>query len=113
MHGFVDSAIYREIRSPVRELRRLVLVDIDSQARLLSGMHLAILKVIGVREDLVCLSRMPHVFLDAEIVHAQIKMQRGSHTDGTEVRGSVRPGAHMIKLRQSRNLFQMADSTGM
>src|SRR5260221_4236044 len=39
MHGSVEPAIYRQIRSPVRELRRHVLVDIDSQARLLSGMR--------------------------------------------------------------------------
>ena len=64
-------------------------------------------------ENLVGLFCVPHVFLNSKVVHAQIKVQRGSHTHRTQVGSAVASGTYLINLRQGGNLAQMSDSAGM
>ena len=58
------------------------------------------LEAIGVREDAVRFRAVDHVLLDAEVVDAQIEMQRRGHAHRREVRGAVTTGAHMEELGQ-------------
>ncbi len=55
------------------------LVDIDAQARLIARVQRAVGEAIGVREDRIGLLGMAHIFLDAEIRHRQVEMQRRRH----------------------------------
>jgi hypothetical protein len=57
-------------------------------------------------EDRVGLRGVPHVFLNAEIVHAQIKVQRRSHTHRAQVCSAVRAGADMVDFREAGNFFR-------
>ena len=66
-----------------------------------------------MRENPLRLFRVPHIFLDPKIVHAQIKMQRRGHAYRTHVRCSMAPRPHVIQLRQARDLSQMRNSARM
>ena len=67
-------------------------------------MHGAALETIGMREDSVGFVDVRHVFLNAEIVNTDIKVQGRGHADGTEVGGTMRADADLIKLRQRGDL---------
>src|SRR4030095_11660384 len=59
------------------------------------------------------LDRVPHVLLDAEVVHAQIKMQRSCHANGTQISRSVRSGSHLIHLGEIGNFSQVRNAACM
>src|ERR1700723_836990 len=60
-----------------------------------------------MREDLIGLARMTHIFLDAKIIHRDIEVQRRRHGDRRQIRGTVAPRAHMINLSQGGDLLEM------
>ena len=70
-------------------------------------MHESVSEGVGMREDAVSFRRVRHVFLNAEIVHAQIEMQRGAHTHRAQVCRAVRPGPHLINFGQVGDFSQM------
>ena len=76
-------------------------------------MHAAVLEAVGVREDLIGLRRVRHVFLDAEVRHAQIEVQRRAHAHRREVGGSVAAGAHAIEIGEVGDPPQMGDPAGV
>src|SRR5947209_5764604 len=113
MHRPIQLAVYRQIRSAVRKLLRKLLVDLNSQSGLFTGMHPAILERVAVRKNVVGLSGVPHILLDTEVMHAEIEVERGGHAYGTQVRCAVAAGAHLIEFRQTGDLAQVGDSSGM
>src|SRR5256885_4994413 len=66
-----------------------------------------------MRKDAVRLFRVAHEFLNPKIMDTQIKMQRGSRTHGTPIGRAVRPGPHLIELRQAGDLSQVRNSARM
>ncbi len=85
------------------------LVDVHAQPGRFTRVHRAVGERVGVREDQVGFSRVPHQLLDAEVVHAETEVERGRHAHGAEVRGAVAAGADVVELRQRGDLPQMAD----
>ena len=75
-------------------------------------MHEAVLERVGMRKHAIGLFGVPHVFLDAEVVDAEVEMQRRRHADRTQVGGAMRSGAHLVQLGEGRDLAQMADAAG-
>ncbi|KAG1244646.1 hypothetical protein G6F65_021686 [Rhizopus arrhizus] len=75
-------------------------------ARHVAGIQHALVERIGVREDGIRLVCVAHVFLDAEVGHPQVEMQRRAHADGRQVGGAVAAGAHLIQRRQVRDAAQ-------
>ena len=61
----------------------------------------------------VGLGRVRHVLLDAEVVHAQVEVQRRGHADRAQVGGAVAAGAHVVQLGQRRDLAQVRDAAGV
>src|SRR5258708_1477710 len=104
VHGSIELAVHGEVGPLIRELCCEGFVHIDSQTGLFSGVHPSILEIIGVRKDLVCFRCVAHVFLDAEIMNAQVEMQRGRHAHGAQVGGAMRAGQHLIGFRQGGTL---------
>src|SRR6516165_3478075 len=90
VHGAVEFAVYGKIRPSVRVTPGEGLVDIDAEAGFVARMHHAVSEGISVWEDAIRFVGMPHIFLDSEVVNAQIEMQHGRHADGAHVRGAVR-----------------------
>src|SRR5215467_4701434 len=64
-------------------------------------------------ENLVGLFCVPHVFLNSKVVHAQIKVQRGRHADGTQIRCPVRASSYLIHFGEVCNLSQMCNTASM
>src|SRR5207342_898211 len=58
------------------------------------------------------LRTVAHAFLNAEVVDAEVEVQRGRHTHGAEIGGAVRSGPHVMQLGQVRDLPEMTDATG-
>ena len=56
---------------------------------------------------------MLHVLLNAEVVYAEIEVQRCPHADGTQVGGPMGPGSNLVHFRKVRNPAQMRDSSRM
>src|ERR1700687_6203242 len=76
-------------------------------------MHHSVGKSIGVREDAIGFRGVVHVFLNAEIVDAEIEMQSGGHADGAHIGGAVTAGADQVNLGKAGNFSQMGNSTGV
>src|SRR6202020_3113904 len=66
--GSVELAGYGKVGALIGVLRRERLIDFDSEARRVAGVHIAGLEAIVVWEDLVGDRAMVHVLLDAEVV---------------------------------------------
>src|SRR5215467_4388562 len=56
---------------------------------------------------------MAHVFLDAEIVDAEIEMKRGGHADRAHIRGAMAASADVVNLGERSDLAKMGDSPGV
>src|SRR5262249_8699357 len=112
-HCPIEFAVYRQVRALVRKALRQFFVEIDSKTRSVSGMKISILKIIGMRKDFIGFRSVTHIFLNSEIVHGCIEMQRRGHGHRRQVGRTVAPGAHVINLGQSRNLLQMRDAAAV
>jgi hypothetical protein len=97
-HCAVDFPIYGQVRSLVRKLFRKLLIVIDAQPRRVARMQVAAVKGLGVREDFIGFSRVPHVFLNSEIVHRNIEVQRRGHGNGGQICRTVAAGSHVVNL---------------
>ena len=85
------------------------LVDVDAEARRVPRMHGAAVEGVRVWKHRVGLLRVAHVFLDPEIVDAEIEMQRGRHRDRAEIGGAMRSRPHVVQLGERRDFPQVAD----
>src|SRR5579884_2247143 len=56
---------------------------------------------------------MWHIFLNPEVMHAEVEMQRRSHAYRTQISCAVRTGSYLINLCEIRNFPQMRDSACM
>ena len=63
----------------------------------------ALFKMIIVREHFVGFGRVAHIFLNAEIGHPCVKMQRRAHGDGRQVGCTMAAHTNLIKARQIGN----------
>src|SRR5215813_11007134 len=106
-HCSVEFAVYGQVCPLVRKALRQFFVEIDSKPRTVSGMKISILEIIGMRKDFIGFRSVTHVFLNAEIIHRCIEVQRRGHGHRRQVGRTVTPGAHVINLGQSRYLLQM------
>ena len=88
-------------------LGRKGFINIHAKTGGIARVHHSTGKAIGMRKDTVGLIRMAHIFLDAKIVDAQIKMQRGSHAHGTQIGRAMRSRPDLIKLCQTGDLPQV------
>src|SRR6266853_556021 len=70
----IDLAIHRQIRTLVRKPAGQRLVDVDAKTRFVPGMHDAVLERVRVRKHSVGLFGVAHIFLNAEVVDAQIEV---------------------------------------
>src|SRR5437764_13649256 len=57
--------------------------------------------------------RVPHIFLDAKVEHAQIKMQSGGHTHRTEIGRAMGTCAHVIDFGKVGNSSQVGNALGV
>src|SRR6266481_2290080 len=110
VHGAIEFAVDGEIRPPIWVFGRKSFIQIDAEARSVTGMHHTAGKTIGMRKDALRLFTVVHILLNPKIMDAQIKMQRGRNAHGTHVRGPVAPGADMIEFRQASDLSHMRNS---
>src|SRR5215475_11792186 len=107
MHGSIQLPIHRQIGSTVGKPSGKYLINVHAQSWPVAWMHHPICEGISVRKYLFGLLAMPHVFLDPEIVHAQVKMKSRRHAHRTEVGCTVRCGSHVVYLCQAGNLSQV------
>src|SRR5262249_55109610 len=113
MHGSVLLAVDRQVSAMIWILRGKSFIDLNPDAGFFTRVHVAIPEKISMWEDLVGFLGVMHVFLNAEVVDAEVKMQRRAHAHGAQVRCAVRTGTHLIKLSQVRDLPEMSDAAGM
>src|SRR5260370_3293818 len=113
MHRAVEFAIDGEIGPAIGGFERQSFIKIDAETRCIARVHQALGKSVEMREYAVGFLRVPHEFLNTEIVNAQIKMQRGGHAHGAHIYGAVAPGADLIQSRQACDLPQVRYSTRM
>src|ERR1044072_5371103 len=66
-----------------------------------------------MRKNPIGFFRMTHVFLNPEVVHAQIEMKRRGKAYGAEGGSPVRAGEHVMQLGQRSNLAKMTYSSRM
>ena len=81
----------------------------ETEPRLLARVQVAVLEVVGVREDRVGFVRVAHVLLDAEVRHRDAEVQVGGQANGGEVGGAVAARAHVVELGQGCDLAQVRD----
>ena len=77
------------------------------------GMQVAVVEPVGVREHRVGLRRVAHVFLDAEVGHPHVEVQRRAHAHRRQVGRAVGAGAHLVELGEVRDAAQMGDAAGV
>lgn len=73
-------------------------------------MHVAVFERIGMGEDGVRFGSVPHIFLNPEIMHAEIEVERGSHADWAQICGAMGTRSHVIYVGEIRNSPQVRDS---
>ena len=113
VHRAVELAVDRQIGPCVGILRRKSFINIHAETWRVTGMHQSIRKAVRMRENSVGFFKVVHVFLNAEIVNAQIEMQRGRHAYWTHVGGAVAPRSHVIKFCQAGDFLQMGNPPRM
>ena len=57
--------------------------------------------------------RVTHIFLDPEIVHRNIEVQRRRHCHRRQIRRAVAACPHMINLRQRSDLLEMGQASAV
>src|SRR5258708_23684978 len=98
VHGAVELAIDGQVGAAVRIVGGELLIDVDAQAGGVAGVHHSVGEGVGMRKDAIGFGGVVQVFLNAEIVDADIEMQSGGHADGTHIGGAVTAGADLIHL---------------
>src|ERR1043165_5984777 len=73
VHGAVELAVDRQVRALIWIFRCQGLVDIYTKPRCVARMHQPIFERIRMGKDPVGLRCVLHVFLNSEIVNAEIK----------------------------------------
>src|SRR6266511_259416 len=109
----VSQSIHRQVCSLIRKRLSQLLVDVHTEARGIARIHCAVLERVRMREHTIRLFGVAHVFLNAEVVDAEIEMKRGGHADRTQIRRAVCARLDLIHLGKTRNLPQMRDATGV
>ena len=66
-----------------------------------------------MRKDVVGLLRVQHVFLDAEVRHPGIEMQRRAHAHRRQVGRAVKPGTDLVRVREVRDPAHVRDAAGV
>src|SRR3546814_10176983 len=64
-------------------------------------------------KDRIGLVVVAHVFLDSEVRHPEIEVERGAHADRRQVGGAVAAGADLKELSQRGDPAQLRDAAGM
>ncbi len=77
--GAVFEAVDGQGGGAVGVLCREFLVDFHAVARGIAGMQIAVVEAPGAREYGIGFFGVAHVFLDAEVGHGQIEVERGAH----------------------------------
>ena len=113
MHCPVELAIDRKVRAAVRIVGCEPLVDVYAKAGSVAGVHHSVGEGVGVGEDAIGFGGVVHVFLNAEIVNAEIEMQSGGHADGAHVSRAVTAGADLVYFGEAGNFSQMGNSAGV
>src|SRR5260370_36307307 len=113
VHGAVELAIDGQVRAAVRIIRCELLVDVHAEAGGVAGMHHFVGESVGVRKDAIGFGGVVHVFLNAEIVNAEIEMQSGGHAYGAHIGGAVTTGADLVQLGKAGDFSQMGNSCGV
>src|SRR5258708_39436424 len=114
-----SPTVYRAVGSPVdRQICAFIwivrcqgLVDVDAEARRVARVHESVLECVVVWEHAIGFLAVPHVFLNAEVVHAQIEVEGGRHTNWTQVRRAMRTGLYLIKLGQRSDFSEISDAS--
>jgi len=83
MHCSIQLAVHRQICPLIWIFRRQLFVDVHTNPGRISGMHRSIFERIRMREHLIGFRRVRHVFLNAEVMDAEIEVQRRTHAHGT------------------------------
>ncbi len=76
-------------------------------------MHEAVPERVLVRKHLVGLVGVRHVLLDAEVVDAQVEVQRRGHAHRAQIGGAMAARAHLVQLGQRGDLPQVGDASGV
>src|SRR6476659_9018397 len=113
MDGAVLEAVERQVCRLVREGGGRVLIDLDTQARLLRRMQVAVPEGEGLAEHLVRQGPVLHVLLDAEVVDRQVQVQGRRHPDGGDVRGPVDAGLDLVLRGVVQQPAHRRDAAGM
>ena len=95
-HRAVFETCDGQLLGVVRILRRQFLVDAHAVAGRFAAMQPAVAEQVVVREYFVGFRRVPHVFLDAEVRHPGVEMQRRAHAHRRQIRGAVKARAHAM-----------------
>ena len=85
MDGTIEFSVHRQVGALVGVLGRQLLVDVYADPGGVSRMHESVLEGVGVREYFVGFQGMGHVFLNAKVVNADIKMQGCTHAYWAEI----------------------------
>src|SRR5229473_3103480 len=113
VHSAIELAIDGQVGAAVRIGGGELLIDIDAEAGSVARVHHPVGKSVGVRKDAIGFVGVAHVFLNAEIVDAEIEMKGGGHADGTHVGGAVTASADVVKISEAGDFSQMRNSAGV
>src|SRR3979411_196495 len=87
-HAAVLESIDRQRGWTIGVFGSELLIDVDSMSRRFAGVQIAALEMVGMREHCIGLGRVPHVFLDAEVVHPGVEVERRAPTNWWQVGGA-------------------------
>src|SRR5690606_24600514 len=112
-HRAVFQARDRQLFRRVRILRRQLLVDVHADARRIAHVQAAVAQHVVVREHRVGLVGVEHVFLDAEVRHPGVEMQRRAHGHRRQVGGAVEAGTYLVQRREVGDAAHVADAAAV
>src|SRR5882724_7542247 len=113
VHGAVEFAIDGQVCAAVGVGGGDLLVDIDAEAGGVAGVHHSVGESVGVGKDAIGFVSVAHVFLDAEIVDAEIEVESGGHADRAHIGGAVTAGADVVEVGEAGDFSQMGNSAGV
>src|SRR4029077_5925624 len=111
VHGAVELAIDGQVRAAIRIVGCELLVDVHAEAGGIAGMHHSVGKGVGMREDAIGFGGVVHIFLNAEIMDAEIEMKRSGHAYGAHIGVPMTDEEILVQLVEACNYSQMGNSS--
>src|SRR5699024_1971616 len=109
----VVKTIDGQVCGGIRVFGGQILVELNAQARGITGMEEPPVEGVGGLEDLESICAVRHVLLDAEIVDGQAQVQVSSHSDRGDIGRTVHARADAVDIGEVEDLLQAGYPAGV